>query len=98
MVANQGGTSPGETFAIMQVLFFIAFENSCSVITVVGQDNSNRKRSVPLKNVTDEIKSLIMFWLHLLAKSRENATGMLHKDVSMLRGKLHSILFRFVPM
>ncbi|WP_426671257.1 terminase large subunit domain-containing protein [Mucilaginibacter sp. McL0603] len=43
IVINQGGTSSGKTFAIMQVLFCIACENVNLVITVVGQDIPNLK-------------------------------------------------------
>jgi len=43
IVINQGGTSSGKTFAIMQVLFCIACENANLVITVVGQDIPNLK-------------------------------------------------------
>jgi phage terminase large subunit len=41
IVINQGGTSSGKTYAIMQVLFCIACENAGLVITVVGQDIPN---------------------------------------------------------
>ena len=40
---NQGGTSSGKTYAIMQVLFQLAFEDAGSVATVVGQDIPNLK-------------------------------------------------------
>jgi phage terminase large subunit len=43
VVINQGGTSSGKTYAIMQVLFGIACENAAKVITVVGQDIPNLK-------------------------------------------------------
>ena len=43
IVVNQGGTSSGKTFAIIQVLFCIACENKGQVITVVGQDIPNLK-------------------------------------------------------
>lgn len=42
-VINQGGTSSGKTYAIMQVLFGISCENANLVITVVGQDIPNLK-------------------------------------------------------
>ncbi len=41
IVINQGGTSSGKTYAIMQVLFCIACENAGLVITIVGQDIPN---------------------------------------------------------
>lgn len=40
---NQGGTSSGKTYTIMQVLFYFAIEQPLSVITVVGQDFPNLK-------------------------------------------------------
>jgi len=43
VVINQGGTSSGKTYAIMQVLFKIAYEQKKQVITVVGQDIPNLK-------------------------------------------------------
>lgn len=43
IVVNQGGTSSGKTFAIMQVLFSIACERKGQVITIVGQDIPNLK-------------------------------------------------------
>jgi len=41
---NQGGTSSGKTYAIMQLLFLKAIENALTVITVVGQDIPNLKK------------------------------------------------------
>jgi phage terminase large subunit len=43
VIINQGGTSSGKTFAIMQVLFCMACEAEGLVITVVGQDIPNLK-------------------------------------------------------
>ena len=42
-VVNQGGTSSGKTYAIMQVLFQLGFDDPNSIITVVGQDIPNLK-------------------------------------------------------
>ena len=42
-VVNQGGTSSGKTYSIMQVLFVIGMQESRQVITVVGQDIPNLK-------------------------------------------------------
>lgn len=42
-VVNQGGTSSGKTYAIMQVLFQLGFNEQNSIITVVGQDIPNLK-------------------------------------------------------
>lgn len=41
---NQGGTSSGKTYSILQVLFTIAIEDAGSVTTVVGQDIPNLKK------------------------------------------------------
>lgn len=43
IVVNQGGTSSGKTYAIMQNLFLHAIEEPNQVITVVGQDIPNLK-------------------------------------------------------
>ena len=42
-VVNQGGTSSGKTYSIMQVLFVLGMQESGQVITVVGQDIPNLK-------------------------------------------------------
>ena len=44
VVVNQGGTSSGKTYSIMQVLFILGMENPGSIITVVGQDIPNLKK------------------------------------------------------
>ena len=41
---NQGGTSSGKTYSIMQLLFVRAMEKYGQVITVVGQDIPNLKK------------------------------------------------------
>jgi len=43
VIINQGGTSSGKTYAIMQVLFCLAGEKAKQIITVVGQDVPNLK-------------------------------------------------------
>ena len=43
-IVNQGGTSSGKTYSIMQVLFTLAIENAAWTITVVGQDMPNLKK------------------------------------------------------
>lgn len=43
IVVNQGGTSSGKTYAILQVLFCLAAQQEKQVITVVGQDIPNLK-------------------------------------------------------
>ena len=42
-VVNQGGTSSGKTYSIMQVLFTLAYNDAGSITTVVGQDIPNLK-------------------------------------------------------
>ena len=43
-VVNQGGTSSGKTYSIMQVLFVLGISEPHSIITVVGQDVPNLKK------------------------------------------------------
>ena len=43
VLVNQGGTSSGKTYSIMQVLFELGYEEPNSIITVVGQDIPNLK-------------------------------------------------------
>ncbi len=43
IVVNQGGTSSGKTYAILQVLFCLACESEKQVITIAGQDVPNLK-------------------------------------------------------
>lgn len=43
VVVNQGGTSSGKTFSIMQVLLTLAYNDHRSITTVVGQDIPNLK-------------------------------------------------------
>ena len=42
-IVNQGGTSSGKTYSIMQVLYILAMQQGRQVITVVGQDIPNLK-------------------------------------------------------
>jgi phage terminase large subunit len=44
IVINQGGTSSGKTYAILQVLFVLAISQPNQVITVCGQDIPNLKK------------------------------------------------------
>ncbi|MGZ4001272.1 MAG: PBSX family phage terminase large subunit [Mucilaginibacter sp.] len=46
IIVNQGGTNSGKTFAIIQVLFKLAYEQPKQVITIVGQDIPNMKSGV----------------------------------------------------
>ena len=43
-IVNQGGTSSGKTYSIMQLLFWYAMNDAGCVITVVGQDVPNLKK------------------------------------------------------
>lgn len=43
-IVEQGGTSSGKTYAIMQVLAYIALHTPRTIITVVGQDYPNLRR------------------------------------------------------
>jgi len=45
-IVNQGGSSSGKTYAVMQVLYCRACETGKQVITVVGQDIPNLKSGV----------------------------------------------------
>jgi len=44
VVVEQGGTSSGKTYAIMQVLAYLALHKPRTIITVVGQDYPNLRR------------------------------------------------------
>ena len=44
VTVNQGGTSSGKTYSIMQLLFVIGMSSARQVITVVGQDVPNLKK------------------------------------------------------
>jgi len=46
IIVNQGGTNSGKTFAIIQVLFKLAYERPKQVITIAGQDIPNIKSGV----------------------------------------------------
>jgi phage terminase large subunit len=64
-IVNQGGTSSGKTYSIMQVLFTLAIENDGWVITVAGQDMPNLKKgairdSIKIVNSSPAIKSKIV--------------------------------------
>lgn len=59
-VVNQGGTSSGKTYSIMQLLFVMGIENAGYVITVVGQDIPNLKKGAyrDAKNILKESDAL----------------------------------------
>jgi phage terminase large subunit len=61
---NQGGTSSGKTYSILQVLFTLAITQPNQTITIVGQDIPNLKRgairdSQNIINSSDYIQSQI---------------------------------------
>jgi len=61
---NQGGTSSGKTYSILQVLFTLAIQEPLSVITVVGQDIPNLKKGAirdaqMIYNSSEELKAQI---------------------------------------
>jgi phage terminase large subunit len=60
IVVNQGGTSSGKTYAIMQNLFLHAIEEPNQVITTVGQDIPNLKVGAlrDAENIVDSSKLL----------------------------------------
>ena len=66
IVVNQGGTSSGKTYAILQVLFSKAINETCT-ITIVGQDIPNLKvgalrDAIDIYNADDAIKQQLTFY------------------------------------
>jgi len=66
IVVNQGGTSSGKTYAILQVLFAKAISETC-IITVVGQDIPNLKvgalrDAIDIHNGDEAIKQQVVFY------------------------------------
>ena len=63
-VVNQGGTSSGKTYSIMQVLFTLGMEDKGSVTTVVGQDIPNLKKGAyrDAKRILDGSELLRAWW------------------------------------
>lgn len=63
-VVNQGGTSSGKTYSIMQVLFTIGISEQRSIITVVGQDVPNLKKGAyrDAKTILDSSEVLRAWW------------------------------------
>jgi len=65
IVVNQGGTSSGKTYAILQVLMLYAVAQQRKVITVVGQDIPNLKSgalrdALTITDESDTIKNAIL--------------------------------------
>lgn len=67
VIVNQGGTSSGKTYSIMQVLFLIGMYHAHSVITVVGQDVPNLKKGAyrDAKTIMDGSKLLQAWWPYI---------------------------------
>ena len=63
-VVNQGGTSSGKTYSIMQVLFVLGMQESGQVITVVGQDIPNLKVGAyrDAKTILERSPLLTQWW------------------------------------
>jgi phage terminase large subunit len=66
IIVNQGGTSSGKTYAILQVLFSKAIADTCT-ITVVGQDIPNLKvgalrDAIDIHNADEAIKQQVTFY------------------------------------
>lgn len=63
-VINQGGTSSGKTYSIMQVLFVLGMQQERKVITVVGQDVPNLKKGAyrDAKTILDGSPLLQTWW------------------------------------
>lgn len=61
---NQGGTSSGKTYTILQVLIYIAISQSKQIITVVGQDLPNLKVGAfrDLKSIIEDNEWLAKFF------------------------------------
>ena len=64
VVVNQGGTSSGKTYSIMQVLYLMGMTDGHSVITVVGQDVPNLKKGAyrDAKTILDGSEPLMKWW------------------------------------
>jgi phage terminase large subunit len=66
-VVNQGGTSSGKTYSIMQVLFTLGIEDAGSITTVVGQDVPNLKKGAyrDAKTILESSPSLQSWWPYI---------------------------------
>lgn len=64
VVVNQGGTSSGKTYSLMQVLFVLGMTEERQVITVVGQDVPNLKKGAyrDAKTILDGSPMLRAWW------------------------------------
>ena len=64
IVVNQGGTSSGKTYSILQVLFTHAVSQPNLVITIAGQDIPNLKAgalrdAITIWSSSEELKQLV---------------------------------------
>lgn len=64
IIVNQGGTSSGKTYSIVQALFSIAISKPRQVITIVGETIPNLKSgalrdALEIYNESEELKSLV---------------------------------------
>ena len=64
IIVNQGGTSSGKTYSIMQVLFLLGMQDNRCVITVVGQDVPNLKKGAyrDAKTILESSPILQQWW------------------------------------
>lgn len=64
IVVNQGGTSSGKTYSIMQALFVLGMREKKVIITVVGQDVPNLKKGAyrDAKAILDSSEKLRERW------------------------------------
>ena len=64
IVVNQGGTSSGKTYSIMQTLFVLGMREKKVIITVVGQDVPNLKKGAyrDAKSILDSSEKLREMW------------------------------------
>lgn len=63
IVVNQGGTSSGKTYSIMQVCFVLACSDPKTIVTIVGQDIPNLKAgalrdALSIYDNSEQLKSL----------------------------------------
>ena len=67
VVVNQGGTSSGKTYSIMQVLFMLGMQKPRQVITVVGQDVPNLKKGAyrDAKTILESSPCLQSWWPYI---------------------------------
>ena len=63
-IINQGGTSSGKTYSLMQVLYILGMQDTGSVITVVGQDVPNLKKGAyrDAKRILNDSEPLQGWW------------------------------------